>query len=173
MESEPWASVKRRAGVYATARGLHICGELGDGKDGIVFNATSQRGEPVALKVFVREEAFRRELAAYLRLRDRGVGGAVRLRGHNVPVLLGHDDGALAIEMTVVDRPFVLDFASAYLDSPPEFPPEVWEEREARWRDIFEADWPKAQQIVRALRTLGIHQLDPSPGNIGFQSSPD
>ena len=39
--------------------------------------------------------------------------------GFNVPQLLGHDDESSLIQMTVVERPFVLDFAGAYLDVPP------------------------------------------------------
>jgi hypothetical protein len=41
----------------------------------------------------------------------------------------------MVIEMTIVSRPFVLDFAGAYLDSPPEFSAEIWSEWEAEKRD--------------------------------------
>jgi hypothetical protein len=46
--------------------------------------------------------------------------------GFNVPQLIGFDDELHVIEMTVVKRPFVLDFAAAYLDVRPEFPEDVW-----------------------------------------------
>jgi hypothetical protein len=75
----------------------------------------------------------------------------------------------LALEMTMVKPPFVLDFAGAYLDSPPDFPDEVWEERAAKWQNDFGADWAKAQAILSELKSLGIHMLDPTPSNICFR----
>ena len=70
--------------------------------------------------------------------------------------------------MSIVTKPYVLDFASAYLDHPPEFPPDVMEERHAHWAEMFGSNWPKALRIIANFRSLGIHLLDPSPGNIAF-----
>ena len=55
------------------------------------------------------------------------------VRGFNVPELIAFDDELLVLEMTIVRRPFVLDFASAYLDSDkrPEFPDDTW----ATWEE--------------------------------------
>jgi hypothetical protein len=51
-----------------------------------------------------------------------------KIQGFNVPQLLGHDDEIWIIDMSIVTRPFVLDFAGAYLDVPPQFPTEaVWD----------------------------------------------
>jgi hypothetical protein len=54
------------------------------------------------------------------------------------PQLVRVDDQLLVIEMSIVDRPFVLDFAGAYLDAPPEFSESIWEEWEAQKREQFE-----------------------------------
>jgi hypothetical protein len=70
--------------------------------------------------------------------------------------------------MTIVERPFVLDFAGAYLDKRPDFPLEVWADWEAEKREQFEGCWPQVQKLPDAFEELGIYLLDPSPGNIGF-----
>jgi hypothetical protein len=89
--------------------------------------------------------------------------------------LVGFDDELRVIEMTIVARPFVLDFAGAYLDAPPEFSEEIQSEWEAEKREQFEARWPVVQAVRSALEDLGIHMLDVSPSNIAFLdwSSPD
>ena len=46
----------------------------------------------------------------YQVLRDKGI---YRIAGHYVPELIDWDEELLAIEMTMVERPFVLDFAGA------------------------------------------------------------
>ena len=58
--------------------------------------------------------------------------------GLRVPRLLQFDDDLWVIEMTIVSRPFVLDFAGAYLDMPPDFSDEVmadWHAENARRRN--------------------------------------
>jgi hypothetical protein len=70
--------------------------------------------------------------------------------------------------MTIVSRPFVLDFAGAYLDSPPAFSDEIWNEWESEKRDQFEDRWPKVQAILSALEEFDIHMVDVSPSNIAF-----
>ena len=98
----------------------------------------------------------------------------VEILGFNVPKLIRSDDELLVIEMTIVSRPFVLDFAGAYLDSPPEFSREIWSEWEAEKRDQFETRWSKVQAVLNALEDLDIYMVDVSPSNVAFadQSSP-
>jgi hypothetical protein len=67
--------------------------------------------------VLKEADAYLREKRAYERLKGAGVR---TVRGFNVPQLLGCDDALPVIEMTIVQRPFVLDFAGAYLDVRPE-----------------------------------------------------
>lgn len=68
--------------------------------------------------------------------------------------------------MSIVVRPFVLDFAQAYLDSPPDFPEEVWRERIETWEENYGHDWPMVQLALNDLRSTGIHYLDVHHGNI-------
>lgn len=72
--------------------------------------------------------------------------------------------------MSIVTRPFVLDFAGAYLDAPPEFPEEVRAAWEAGKRDLFEARWAAVEAVLAALAELGIYMMDVSPTNIAFPS---
>jgi hypothetical protein len=65
-------------------------------------------------------------------------------------------------------RPFVLDFAGAWLDIPPEFPDERWAEWEAEKQVQFGERWHKVQEILGALEELDIHMIDVSPSNIAF-----
>lgn len=87
-----------------------------------------------------------------------------------VPQLVRNDDELLAIEITVVTPPFLLDFASTYTDDELEwlgFTPEVWAEREVYWAEVFGERWPDAAAVRAAFhRTTGLHLLDPSPNNI-------
>jgi hypothetical protein len=84
--------------------------------------------------------------------------------------LITFDDRLLVLEMTIVKRPFVLDFAGAYLDSRPDFPQDVWTDWEAEKREQFEERWPIVQKVLDAFEEMGIYLLDVSPGNIGFSS---
>jgi hypothetical protein len=75
----------------------------------------------------------------------------------------------MALKMTIVTPPFVPDFAGAYLHQAPEFSDEVWEQWTNEKQEQFGARWTKVQAILKELRNLGIHMLDPSPRNIRFQ----
>ena len=71
------------------------------------------------------------------------------------------------IEMGIVKPPFLLDFAGAYLDRPPDFPPEVIEEWREQKVEQFGDRWPEVEAVLEFLRTrLGIHLTDIHPGNI-------
>jgi hypothetical protein len=70
--------------------------------------------------------------------------------------------------MSVVKRPFVLDFAGAYLDAPPAFSEEIWADWESGKREQFDVRWPKVRAVLNALEALEIHLVDVSPNNIAF-----
>ena len=74
-------------------------------------------GRPSALKVHERESSYRAERNAYMRFRDVGL---TDVNGFAVPKLVGHADDLLALEMSIVFPPFVVDFASVVLDVDPE-----------------------------------------------------
>src|SRR5437016_4344973 len=109
---------------YAALHALELAETLGSGKDGIVLVA-KHKAKPadVAIKVLCFDEAYVREKQAYQRLGKLAVTAVL---GFNVPQLVGFDDELRILEMTIVKRPFVLDFAGAYLDVCPEFTAEIW-----------------------------------------------
>jgi len=164
--------IERRASSYAERHQIAITAALGYGKDGTVYSAMGRDSGPSAIKSFGRREPFERERAVYERLASHGIGGEQTVLGHSVPMLRGSDDSLLVLEMTLVERPFVLDFASATLDEPPAFPEEVWVERLAHYREIFGDHWPTVRQIVAAFGSVGVHLLDLSLNNIGFPVDP-
>ncbi|MGO9466993.1 MAG: hypothetical protein ACLQVF_22865 [Isosphaeraceae bacterium] len=155
-----------RARQYAARQGLGLLGLLGAGIDGSVFAAECQaKGGRSAVKGHVREVGYCRERDAYLRLRECGV---TTIRGCNVPALIDFDDDLWCIEMTVVSRPFLLDFAGANLDEPPDFSPEVLSDWQAKKAEQFGADLPEVEAILGALERFGIYMLDVNPGNVSF-----
>ena len=154
------------ARLYAARRQLDLSETLGSGKDGIVLVAKHKtKPADVAVKILCLEELYWREKGAYQRL---GTMAVTTVLGFNVPELIAFDDELLALEMTIVRRPFVLDFAAAYLDKPPEFPEDIWATWEEEKREQFEERWPVVEEVMAAFERLGIYLLDVSPGNIGF-----
>jgi hypothetical protein len=156
----------RNARAYARPRRLHLAERLGFGVHGIIFVAedNSKVGK-TAVKAHRSREPYLRERAVYERLRR---GGVSEIIGFNVPQLIGFDDTLLAIEMSIVARPFVLDFAGAWLDQRPEFPEDRWSEWEAEKREQFEVRWPEVKRVLAALETLDVYMVDVSPSNIAF-----
>ena len=156
------------AGLYAARRRLEIAETLGSGKDGIVLvGKLNAKPAKVAIKVLRFEESYLREKQAYVRLAENRVPNVL---GFSVPEMLGFDDGLRVLEMTIVTRPFVLDFAGAYLDHRPDFSEEIWADWEAQKREQFEGRWPQVQAILDEFQQLGIYLLDVSPANIAFQN---
>jgi hypothetical protein len=70
--------------------------------------------------------------------------------------------------MTIVTRPFVLDFAGAFLDKRPDFPEEVWSERETYHREIFADRWKIVRAVADAFEEMGIYLVDLSASNVAF-----
>jgi len=151
---------------YAARHQLELAETLGSGKDGIVLVA-KHKAKPadIAIKVLRFDESYLRERQAYQRL---GKIAITTVLGFNVPQLLGFDDELRVLEMTIVKRPFVLDFAAAYLGARPEFPQDVWTEWEAEKREQFEGRWPRVEKVLAAFEALEIYLLDVSPSNIAF-----
>ena len=166
----PTEELLDHARQFAQRHGLVLGEQLGFGVHGIVFIAESQAEKPAApvrsaVKALRDERAFGRERDVYLRLREHDLS---RIRGCEVPRMLRYDDVFRVIEMTVVSRPFVLDFAGAYLDWPPDFSPEVIADWEEEKQDQFGPRWPEVQAILRELEAYGIFMVDVNPGNVAF-----
>jgi hypothetical protein len=153
----------RRAEAYAQNLGLHIERQLGFGVQRTVYSSDRR----TAIKVHEREDAYRRERDAYLRLREHSVRSILEFAA---PDLISFDDNLLILEITIVSPPFVLDFGGAYLDGKPEFPPGTLAEWEADKREQFGNDWPAARQVIAALERFGVYLVDVNPGNIRLRN---
>ena len=158
----------RRLLAYATRRGLLLARRLGSGLHGVVQEAESNAIPGlVAVKTHREAAPFQRERDVYLRLREREVS---RVCGFNIPQLVAWDDELLALEITMVKQPFVLDFGGAWLDDEaPEFSPEVWEDWQRRLDESFEARAGVVRRALAALQSHGVIMLDVHRGNIAFE----
>ncbi len=154
------------AARYALRRNITRGDRLGFGVHGIVFAAVDNKKPGFFAVKFHREEKpFENECRVYERLREEQV---TQILGLNVPQLLTIDQEFRAIEMTIVRKPFLLDFADARLDRAPEFSEDVlrqWEEEKVA---IFGERWAEVTRVLAALQRFGIHLLDINPGNIAF-----
>ena len=156
----------QNAFAYAARHQLELAERLGFGIHGMIFVAENKaKGGRTAVKAHREFEPYLRERQAYERLKAVGVNEVL---GFNVPQLVRTDDALRVIEMSIVTRPFVLDFAGAYLDAPPEFTEEIWLEWETGKREQFETRWPEVEAVLAALEELDIYMVDVSPSNIAF-----
>ena len=159
--------IKRNLETYQRGRELEYESCLGAGTQGTVFLFNKPViSKLVAVKFHDREIAYNRELGVYLRLRDLGID---EVCGHTIPNLMDFDDQLMAIEMEVVSPPFCLDFGGAYLDRPPDYSPEVWEDWRSMKSEAFEDDWPTVEKILAEFRSFGVFIADVNPGNIKFR----
>ena len=163
--------LSRRALEYAQRSALSLGDELGFGVHGIVLSAESQIkiGKSTlrsAIKVHEHDPYYMRERDIYLRLKEHDIR---EIRGCAVPELIEYDDNLWIIEMSLVGRPYVLDFAGAYLDWAPDFSEEVMADWQADKQDQFGKHWPEVLRILACLESYGIHMEDVSPSNISLE----
>lgn len=155
-----WQQVIRgRIEQFAAGFGLSLATQIGFGYDGLVVKTDEQ----TAIKGFKHQELYRKERDVYLRLHNLEL---FEVRGASIPHVFTNDDDLWCIEMEIVSPQFVLEFAGAYLDTPPDYPEVVL----AAWREEkleqYGEDWPWVQEIMRDLASVGIHLADVKPGNI-------
>ncbi|HUS36186.1 MAG TPA: hypothetical protein VM680_12615 [Verrucomicrobiae bacterium] len=91
------------------------------------------------------------------------------MNGFFVPQLLAVDEDLRILEMTIVARPFILDFGGAYLDVKPSFPAEIWEEWAAKRREEYGERWPIVRKILDSFEEMDIYIIDVHPSNIAFR----
>ena len=151
---------------YEAKYNVRFTDALGNGKDGKVLKTSDGQ----AVKFFDDAAVYRRELRAYQILLRHHI---TQLNNFQIPELTRSDDNLLAIEMTIVAPPFLLDFASAYTQAEYDrfaFTQEILDERESHWSEIFADDWPIVQTTAQAFKTAtGLILLDLSLNNIRFQ----
>jgi len=152
--------------AYTSRHALEVRELLGSGIHGIVYVVESKTDPGRrAVKLHRDSVAYLREKTVYERLVEKRVD---TILGFQVPVLLRCDDEFMAIEMTIVMPPFVLDFASSSLDAPIEFSEEILDDWETTKLEQFGSQWGMVQAILSELSKHGVHMLDPSPSNIRF-----
>jgi hypothetical protein len=164
---EPMVDIAiKNAGAYATRHELRLGERLGFGIHGSVHVVEHKiKRDKSAIKSHRATEFYLRERAVYERLSGAGVSDIL---GFHVPQFIRADDDLQVIEMTIVTRPFVLDFAGAYVGAPPEFSEDIWAEWEAEKREQFGPRWTAVRAVMNAFEGLGIYLVDVSPNNIAF-----
>lgn len=103
------------------------------------------------MKVHEQETCYRRERDIYIRLKEHDLR---EIRGCAVPELIEYDDRLWIIEMSLVSRPYVLDFAGAYLEWALDFSEEVMADWQADKQEQFGNQWPEVLQILACLKSL-------------------
>lgn len=152
--------------AYVSRHQRQLAERLGFGIHGMIFVAEDKsKVGKTAVKAHREFAPYLRERTIYERLKQAGV---TEVLGLNVPQFIHADDDLRVIEMSIVTRPFVLDFAGAYLDAPPDFPDEMWAEWEAGKREQFDLRWPTIQAVLAALEHWGIYMVDVSPSNVAL-----
>jgi hypothetical protein len=164
-------AARLRALEYAANHNLILDEELGSGMNGVVFVADARHSTPAhprfsAVKACHSETEYVRERDAYFRLQECGL---TWVRSCKIPELLEFDDDRWIIEMTIVTRPFCLDFGGAFLEKPPDFSEEVMDDWRAEKMEQFGKHWPEVQRIIAVLEVHGIYLMDVNPKNISFE----
>ena len=135
---------------------------LGGGKDGDVYRTN----RPSAVKRHRVAEVYRRERDCYSRLGDIAL---TEVAGLNLPEMVDYDNDLLVIEMSIVTPPFLLDFASAYLDDPPDWPEDVMEQWHNDLRGRFGERYDDVIDVLAELEgQAGIHLFDVHADNLKF-----
>lgn len=107
------SDLEKKAELYAKTIDVKIVSQLGFGTDGTVFETDRE----TAVKLFERDRNYRHELQSYQRLVEKQM---TNLCGFSVPALINHSDALMAIEMTIVTAPYLIDFGKVSIDVPPD-----------------------------------------------------
>lgn len=159
------AGLEARLRAYARRHGRkYLKRPVGQGTDGKIW-ATDRN---TVIKVFEREANYRTELRCYQRLMEKRVH---EIDGLAVPSMESHDDLLMALEISLVHPPYLLDFGKAYVDEPSPYTPAQLAEWRESWAQYFPTcDLPRVHKVLRILQSHGIEYLDPKPSNIRFRT---
>lgn len=83
-----------------------------------------------------------------------------------MPGLIDFSDELRVVEMEIVQAPYVVDFAGAYLDRPPPFSDDELAEWEAERIELFGDDWDRVKLVMAAFRSIKVYLNDVKPGNV-------
>lgn len=158
---EMYSDCLKRIEGYLDRYGLIRDSELGYGVDGIVYSTPDN----TAVKSFRHIGHYQKERDVYLRLRENAIR---EIEGFTIPRIVRYGDELMVVEMEIVQPPYVLDFAGAYLDERPPFSDEQWAEWQAEKRELFEDHWPQVLSVMAGFRRYGIYLNDVKYGNIAF-----
>jgi hypothetical protein len=152
--------------AYESRHAIKLDVRLGFGRDGEVYSTSGG----TAIKFFSLRESYDRERQVFETLARKDI---THVAGHAVPEFIRGDDELLAIEMSIVHAPFLLDFVSAYpVATAPQFSEEIWEEWYAEKSEQFGDRWPQVELVLSEFRRLtGFVLLDVNPGNIRFPAN--
>lgn len=153
----------KRSEDYAVAANYvspaRIVDEPGFGAHGNIF-ATSENN---IIKVFAQNRPYATEKKIYQYFQDRDIKD---LYGLNVPALVSYSDELLLIEMTAVQKPYILDFAECDLGKC-RYPQEQIHEFVQQMVERFDERAMDAESIFyRLVRQHKIYYWDLKPGNL-------
>ena len=158
------ADAKRRLQLYTNNRELTIVAPLGHGQDGNVW----QSDRNTAVKVLFREDSYFNELICYERLAERNV---TQVRGCTIPTVIDFDDDLLALEITIVEPPYILDFGKCKVDYRHDHSADAMAALDEKIVDCWgEGDATIVRSIIRVLAGYGIYYPDANPGNINLKN---
>ena len=163
MELDRNSAAKVAADFFGVATPLE---PLGWGISGFVYLSPDSR---TAVKVHRGEAGFIRELEVYRILRKLGI---TQLHGLNVPKLRGVSINARLIQMDVVNKPYLLDFAGV-LYEPPDYPldkMELWHQDIARY---YGPNAHVAYAVYNTLAGYGLYYVDIRPSNLNIEGLPE
>jgi hypothetical protein len=92
------------------------------------------------------------------------------MHGFAIPELIEVDRPLMAIEMTLIRPPFLLDFGKVYLDRQPPYrdDAEIIGNWHAEGHENFGKRWSTVLSPIREHESYGIWYVDPKPGNVMF-----
>jgi len=156
----------KNAEAYVAQHELRITAQLGFGIHGTVHAVEDEiKREKSAIKAHLAAGPYERELSVYHRLKQAGITNILEF---HVPQFIRTDGDLLVLEMSIVTRPFVLDFAGAYLDARPAFSEEIWADLEQQKREQFGDRWTTVRAVLDAFEEMDIYLADVTPNNIAF-----
>lgn len=160
--------LEKRARLYCDTKGMRLVVNpiLGFGSDGRVWRTSAG----TAVKAFEMAKCYTQEQECYRRLSGARV---VEIDGLAVPAMEGFDDKLMVVEMSIVQKPYLLDFGKVHLDKPPPYYKDanVMSDLTSRIEDDFGDQAFRIYGVLSTLTSFGIWYTDPSCRNICLEEN--